>query len=108
MFIARWNDQLNFYPPPQPRFIKRLPAARWAIPNSGFPAPAAKPVRPRDLDRPLHLDPLLTNTATLYDYADPAATTFLHESIEPCCGQSVISEEGKGRRRTGLNGAGPA
>ena len=75
MFISRWNDQMNFYPPPQPQLIR--PA--W-LTNSQFGFRlAGTSGESYIIQGSTNLSlwtPLLTNSATLYDFTDPNAPDF--------------------------------
>ena len=75
MFIARWNDQFDFYPPPQPRLINpsSLPNGQFQFRISGTSGEQYILQASTDL---MTWTPLLTNTATLYDYTDAAAASF--------------------------------
>lgn len=75
MFIAHWNDQLNFYPPPFPRLVNMasLPNGQFQFRLSGTSGEQYILEASTDLAT---WTPLLTNTATLYDYTDTAASSF--------------------------------
>ena len=75
MFIAHWNDQLNFYPPPQPRLMNTttLPNGQFQFRVSGTSGEQYVIEASTDFTT---WTPLLTNTATLYDYTDPGAGSF--------------------------------
>jgi hypothetical protein len=75
MFIARWNDQLNFYPPPHVQLTR--PA--W-LGNSQFRSRVAGTSgESYIIQGSTNLSswtPLLTNSATLYDFIDINALNF--------------------------------
>ena len=69
MFVARWNDQLNFYPPPS----LKLTRSRW-LTNSQFQCRVAGTSgETYTLQGSTNLStwtPLTTNTLPLYDFTD--------------------------------------
>jgi hypothetical protein len=75
MFIAHWNDQVNFYPPPHPRLINAA-----SLPNGQFQFRVSGTSGEQYILEPsidfTNWTPLLTNTAILYDYTDTAAASF--------------------------------
>lgn len=75
MFIARWNDQLNFYPPPNPLLTRQT----W-LTNGQFQCRLiGTSGETYTLQGSTNLTtwvPLLTNSATLYDFTDTNASKF--------------------------------
>ena len=76
-FIARWNEQQNFYPPPN----LRLTRSTWLTNGSGqFQCRVAGTSGERyTIQTSTNLStwtPILTNTATLYDFTDRSASNF--------------------------------
>ncbi|HTY86719.1 MAG TPA: hypothetical protein VMB80_04580 [Candidatus Acidoferrum sp.] len=75
MFIARWNDQLNFYPPPH----LQLTRPAWLTNNQFRTRVAGTSGESYIILGSTNLNawvPLLTNSATLYDFTDAAAGSF--------------------------------
>ena len=74
-FIARWNDQLNFYPPPHPQLTRSI----W-LTNQQFQFRLiGTSGESYILQGSTNLSvwaPLLTNSATLYDYTDTNTSQF--------------------------------
>jgi hypothetical protein len=75
MFIARWNDQMNFYPPPHPLLTRQT----W-LTNHQFQfrltGTSGESYILQDSTNLNTWTPLLTNTATLYDFTDPSAANY--------------------------------
>jgi hypothetical protein len=75
MFIARWNDQLNFYPPPNMQLTRSV----WLTNRQFQFRVAGTSGQNYTLQGSTNLttwNPLLTNSATLYDYTDTNASQF--------------------------------
>jgi hypothetical protein len=75
MFFSRWNDQLNFYPPPNPELIRGLWLAnrQFQFRLTGTSGESYILQGSTDL---MTWTPLMTNSTTLYDYVDTNAAKF--------------------------------
>ena len=75
MFIARWNDQLNFYPPPHPLLTREtwLSNGLFRFRFTGTSGESYILQGSTDLST---WTPLLTNSITLYDFTDALATNY--------------------------------
>jgi hypothetical protein len=75
MFIARWNDQVNFYPPPHLQLTRPtwLTNRQFRLRVSGTSGESYIIQGSTNLST---WTPLLTNSATLYDFTDTAALNF--------------------------------
>jgi hypothetical protein len=75
MFIARWNDQLNFYPPPHPQLINTivLTNRQCRFRQIGTSGESYIIQGSTNLSA---WTPLLTNSATYFDYTDTNAPSF--------------------------------
>jgi trimeric autotransporter adhesin len=75
MFIARWNDQQNFYPPPQLQLTKAalLTNRQYRFRVAGTSGERYTILGSTNL---ITWTPLLTNSATLYDFTDTNAAAF--------------------------------
>ncbi|HLZ53254.1 MAG TPA: hypothetical protein VKS19_02130, partial [Verrucomicrobiae bacterium] len=75
MFIARWNDQLNFYPTPHLQLTRPawLGNGQFRLRVAGTSGESYIIQGSTNLST---WTPLLTNTATLYDFTDTSASTF--------------------------------
>jgi hypothetical protein len=75
MFIARWNDQLNFYPPPHPALTRQtqLTNGLFQFRLTGTSGESYILQGSTNLST---WTPLLTNATTLYDFTDTAATNY--------------------------------
>ena len=86
MFVARWNDQLNFYPPPS----LKLTRSRW-LTNSQFQCRiAGTSGETYILQGSTNLStwtPLMTNTVPLYDFTDTNAATLPRRFYRALLGQ---------------------
>jgi trimeric autotransporter adhesin len=74
-FIGRWNDQSNFYPTPHPMLTRetRLTNGQFQFRLAGTSGESYILQGSTNLSAWI---PLLTNSATLYDYTDPSSTSF--------------------------------
>jgi len=77
MFIARWNDQLNFYPPSHTLLMREtwLTHGQFRFRVTGTSGESYIVQGSTNLST---WTPLLTNFATLYDFTDPFATNYHH------------------------------
>jgi trimeric autotransporter adhesin len=75
MFIGRWNDQLNFYPPPNLQLTKTawLTNRQYRFRVAGTSGERYTILGSTNLKT---WTPLLTNSATLYDFTDTNAAAF--------------------------------
>ncbi|PYJ98922.1 MAG: hypothetical protein DME23_10800 [Verrucomicrobia bacterium] len=75
MFIARWNDRLNFYPPPHPLLTREawLSNGLFRFRFTGTSGESYILQGSTDLST---WTPLLTNSITLYDFTDALATNY--------------------------------
>src|ERR1043166_785493 len=75
VFISRWNDQLNFYPPPQPYLTRqtRLANGQFQFRLAGT---SGESYILQGSTNFLTWTPLLTNSATLYDFTDTNAPSY--------------------------------
>jgi hypothetical protein len=76
-FIARWNEQQNFYPPPN----LRLTRPAWLTNGNGqfqfrVAGTSGERYTIQASTNTLAWTPILTNTATLYDFTDRSASNF--------------------------------
>jgi len=75
MFIARWNDQLDFYPPPEPLLMRErmLTNGQFQFRLTGTSGQSYILQGSTNLSTWI---PLLTNTATFYDFTDSTAANY--------------------------------
>jgi len=75
VFIGRWNDRLNFYPPPRPLLTREtwLTNGQFQFRVTGTSGESYVLQGSANLGA---WTPLLTNSATLYDFTDPDATNY--------------------------------
>jgi hypothetical protein len=75
VFIGRWNEQMNFYPPPHPCLTRqsRLTNGQFRFRLAGTSGERYVIHASTNLSA---WTPLLTNSATLYDFTDTAAPNY--------------------------------
>lgn len=75
MFISRWNDQTNFYPPPHPMLTRQawFTNQQFSFRLTGTSGESYILQASTNLQDWISLQ---TNTATRYDFTDPAAATY--------------------------------
>jgi hypothetical protein len=74
-YLARWNDQLNFYPPPNPQLTRMAWHTNRQFSFRLIGTSGQKYVIQGSTNFQTWT-PLITNTATLYDFTDGAATNY--------------------------------
>ena len=74
-YIAHWNDQLNFYPPPHPQLTRNVWLNNQLFQFRLIGTSGESYILQGSTDLSVWT-PLLTNSATLYDYTDPNASLF--------------------------------
>src|SRR5581483_8101610 len=75
MFISRWNEQLNFYPPPHPQLTRAAANTNASFRFRLVGTSGERYVLQGSTNFQSWI-PLQTNTATFYDYTDSLAPSF--------------------------------
>ena len=75
MFIGRWNDQLNFYPPPHPLLTRQTWLTNGQFQFRLIGTSGENYIIQAKTNSGVWTN-LLTNSATLYDFTDTSASKF--------------------------------